>query len=100
VNPGDRLSSTVCSTQVVVIRTDPAVGDLECGGATMVAGDVPQPDGAVPEAGLDHGSRLGKRYRLPGSPFEVLCVKPGTGTLTVGGVVLDVAAAKSLPASD
>jgi hypothetical protein len=100
VKPGDRLSSTVCSTQVIVIRADPAAGNLECGGAAMVAGDVPPCEGAVPEAGLDHGSRLGKRYRLPESSFEVLCVKTGSGTLTAGGIVLDVAAAAALPASD
>jgi hypothetical protein len=100
VKPGDRLSSRVCTTQVIVIRTDSTVGELECGGAAMVTGDVPPPSGPVPAAGLDRGSLLGKRYRAPDSQLEVLCVKPGSGTLTSGGLVLDVAPSAALPSSD
>jgi hypothetical protein len=94
---GQRLHSTVCNTDVVVVKG--AVGvDLTCGGAP-VATTRAEPTGS-PAAGLDAGSLLGKRYEDPESGIEVLCVKPGGGTIAVDGRPLILKAAKALPSSD
>ena len=93
---GFRALSAVCDTEVIVIRA--ADVHLFCGGAEMVA----ERDGQAgsPEAGLDGGTLLGKRYEHAPSGLEVLCVKPGTGTLSVDGEPLTEVAAKQLPSSD
>lgn len=98
---GTRLRSAVCSTEVVLIRIDDPATPVLCGGAPMnpVAPDAPAPQGA-PLAGFDGGTLLGKRYGDTGDPVEVLCTKPGTGSLSVGDHVLAERRAKPLPASD
>ena len=75
MKPGTKLKSAACDTEVMVIRC--GEGAIECGGAAM--GE------AKPEA-------VGT--------FELLCVKPGKGSLSVDGVALQVKDAKPLPASD
>jgi hypothetical protein len=97
---GARLSSTVCTTQIVVLRAGPAGRGLECGGAPMTSGDVPPPPDARPGPGLGGGSQLGKRYRTLDATVEVLCVKAGLGTLSIAGSPLEVSTAARLPASD
>ncbi|MET9081234.1 hypothetical protein ABZX77_04920 [Streptomyces sp. NPDC004237] len=98
---GMMLTSTVDHTSVVVVRW--AAGDQEvtCGGAPMV--DTTQTDPA-PQRPLDPdqsvGTLLGKRYATEDGTVELLCTKPGQGTLAVGGVPLVVKSAKPLPASD
>jgi hypothetical protein len=71
---------------------------LACGGAPMVT----ERDGTAgsPAAGLDGGTLLGKRYVHEGSGLQVLCVKPGAGTLSVGDEALVELSAKQLPSSD
>ncbi|ETD33304.1 hypothetical protein [Williamsia sp. D3] len=93
---GTRALSAVCDTEVMVIRA--ADVDLFCGGAPMVTAR----DGRTgsPEAGLDNGTLLGKRYVHASSGLEVLCVKAGAGTLSVDGEPLTEVAAKQLPSSD
>jgi hypothetical protein len=97
---GARLASSVCTTEVVVVRVaDPQVV-VECGGMPMRPAGTPSTAAAVPRPGLDGGSLIGKRYGGPDAPVELLCVKPGTGTLAAGGTVLEQRSAKPLPASD
>ena len=93
---GTRALSAVCETEVMVIRG--AEVELCCGGAPMVT----TRDGEVgsPAAGLDGGTLLGKRYEHAQSGLQVLCVKPGAGTLSVDGDPLAEHAAKQLPSSD
>ena len=43
---------------------------------------------------------MGKRYVDAGGQYELLCVKPGKGSLAVDGVALATKDAKPLPASD
>ena len=43
---------------------------------------------------------MGKRYVDSAGSVELLCVKPGKGSLALDGVVLTVKDAKPLPASD
>ncbi|MFI6551313.1 hypothetical protein ACIBO9_49620 [Streptomyces prunicolor] len=99
---GMMLASTVDNTSVVVVRW--AAGDQEvtCGGLPMI--DPTQVD-SVPQGPRDPrhstgGTLLGKRYASEDGTVELLCTKPGSGTLAVGGVPLVVKSAKPLPASD
>ncbi|MFM5906357.1 MAG: hypothetical protein ACKOPO_02010 [Novosphingobium sp.] len=80
----------------MVIRS--ADGAIECGGAPM--GEA-KPAEATP-LNADHasGTLMGKRYVDADGKFELLCVKPGKGSLSVDGVALVTKDAKPLPASD
>ena len=96
LKPGLRLKSTVCSAEVMVVK---GAGDivLTCGGAPMTA-----PGEAAGEAAADQmdGCQVGKRYVNADQSLEVLCIKPGQGTLAAGGEALAVKEAKKLPSSD
>lgn len=98
IKPGKRLQSTVCETEVIVVR---GAGDLDlrCGGAPMVPAGTTSAAGA-PVAGQDSGTLLGKRYEHVDHGIELLCVKPGKGSLAIGADQLSVVAAKKLPAAD
>ena len=60
LKPGSRFTSSVCTTQVIVV----------------------------------------KRSVDPDETVEVLCTKPGAGSLGSGDALLDLKEAKPLPASD
>jgi hypothetical protein len=96
---GTRLQSTVCATNVVVVKSSAEPVALECGGAAMAEGTGAAASGEV-KPGFDTGTLLGKRYSDEVSGLELLCTKGGDGTLTVNGRVLQLKAAKALPASD
>jgi hypothetical protein len=95
MKPGTKLKSAVCDTEVMVIRA--GEGAIQCGGAPM--GETKGEGGSL-DADLANGSLMGKRYVDAGGTFELLCVKPGKGSLAVDGVVLSIKDAKPLPASD
>ncbi|MFT5481374.1 MAG: hypothetical protein ACI9GW_000015 [Halieaceae bacterium] len=96
MKPGTKLKSTVCDTEVMVIRSTDAV--VECGGAPM-AEDKPDNGGDLdPE--FANGSQMGKRYVDEQGTIELLCVKPGKGSLSIAGAALAVKDAKPLPSSD
>ena len=46
------------------------------------------------------GTLIGKRYVDAAGTVELLCVKPGKGSLAIAGVALQLKDAKPLPASD
>lgn len=46
------------------------------------------------------GAQMGKRYVDEAGTVELLCVKPGKGSLAIGGVALNTKDAKTLPSSD
>jgi hypothetical protein len=96
MKPGTKLKSQVCDTEVMVIRA--GTGTIECGGVAMAEG---KPD-TLGDVSADHanGSLIGKRYVDAGGTFELLCVKPGKGSLSVDGAALSVKDTKPLPASD
>lgn len=97
---GTKMASTVCDTQVVVVRAPVAEVELGCGGAALVdAAAAGDPTGA-PDPALADGTLIGKRYADEELGLELLCTKPGAGTLTCNGVALAVKGAKPLPASD
>jgi len=96
MKPGTRLKSTTCDTEVMVIKT--GSGQIECGGAPM---SEAKPAELSPlAADFSAGTLMGKRYVDTDETCELLCIKPGKGSLSVDGVALVVKDAKPLPASD
>jgi hypothetical protein len=73
---------------------------LECGGAAAVPVGDPAAHQGAPADDLSDGTLLGKRYTDAEGTVEILCTKPGVGTLTFDGQVLTLKETKPLPASD
>lgn len=96
MKPGTRLKSAVCETEVMLIKA--GAGTIECGGRPMVEERTADPGEINPD--FADGTMIGKRYTDAAATFELLCVKPGKGTLAVDGVALQLKDAKPLPASD
>ena len=46
------------------------------------------------------GTQIGKRYVDEAGSVELLCVKPGKGSLSISGTALQIKDAKPLPSSD
>ena len=99
LKPGSRWTSSVCDTEVIVVKGPPDEVELTCGGVTMVAAGEEPASGAL-EDSASEGTLLGKRYVDDGDTMEVLCTKPGTGSLGADGASLQLKEAKPLPASD
>ena len=85
---GTRLRSSVCATEVMVVMAPGDDVELSCGGAPMIG---------IAAAG---GTQMGKRYTNEAADLEVLCTKPGEGSLSSGGTALQIKGAKPLPSSD
>lgn len=98
LKPGSRFQSTVCTTEVIVVKGEGEI-DLTCGGAPMAPAGTAEVTGA-PAADAAEGTLLGKRYSDEAGTVEILCTKAGDGSLAAGGAPLAVAQAKTLPASD
>ena len=98
VAPGSRFQSTVCTTEVIVVKGSGSL-ELTCGGSSMVEiGSEPQSGAPAPDAA--GGTQLGKRYTDAAETVELLCTKAGDGSLGIAGESLTVKEAKPLPASD
>jgi hypothetical protein len=97
---GMRLSSVVCDTEVIVIRAPKDDLDLRCGGEPMVELADAAASGGAPTAPHDAGTLIGKRYALADPAVEVLCTKPGSGSLSIGDDPLPAKEASPLPSSD
>jgi hypothetical protein len=99
MKPGSRWRSAVDTTEVILVRAPSEPLSLECGGAPMVElTTAGEPSGAVDPAHAA-GTQLGKRYTHD-LGLEVLCTKPGEGSLAVNGQALAVKETKPLPSSD
>ena len=61
--------------------------------------DQPAADGTV-DASHAEGTLLGKRYISAAGDLELLCTKPGDGSLAANGTALSLKEAKPLPSSD
>ena len=97
---GSRVKSAVCATEMMVIQAPDADIDVRCGGAPMIPiGDEAPADAAI-DPDLKAGSQIGKRYVDGAGTLELLCTKPGEGTLAVGTEALVLKEAKPLPSSD
>ena len=97
LSAGKRLKSAVCTTEIMVIAAPDGDVDLYCGGSAMGEGDG---NGGSVDADHAGGTAIGKRYVNEDASLEVLCVKAGPGSLSVGGTMLTVKDAKKLPKTD
>ena len=97
MKPGTKLKSVVCDTEVMIIKGggDTAVA---CGGAPMVETRPAEP--ATIDPAFAEGTKIGKRYVDSGGTIELLCIKAGKGSLSIGGIALATKDAKPLPSSD
>ena len=98
--PGMRLRSAVCATEVVVIAAPGENIVLVCGGAPLLGEGEPATLGVSLDTAAAQGTLLGKRYTNEKGDLELLCVKPGAGSLAAAGAALVVKGAKPLPSSD
>jgi hypothetical protein len=95
---GVRLKSAVCSTEVMVVAAPSGEIEVTCGGAPLVP--LGQAGGGSLSEDAKGGTQIGKRYVNAAGDLELLCIKPGQGSLALGGVPLQIKGAKPLPASD
>ena len=96
---GSRLKSAVCSSELMVVVAPEGDVNLTCGGAPVVELTA---DAAGGDVDPDHktGTQMGKRYTNEAGDIEILCTKPGEGSLAVDGTALEIKGAKPLPSSD
>ena len=97
---GSRIRSVVCTTEVMVIAAPRDDVEVACGGAPMVGTDEEPPAGLSMSPDSAKGTVLGKRYVNEAGDLELLCIKPGDGSLSVAGGALTLKEAKPLPSSD
>ncbi|MBV9660942.1 MAG: hypothetical protein JO337_07275 [Acidimicrobiales bacterium] len=96
---GSRWGSAVSDTEVIVVKAGGSDLTLECGGHPMVPAGSAKPEGLAVSPDFSDNTPMGKRFEHD-SGLEVLCVKPGAGTLAINGAVLPLKESKPLPASD
>jgi hypothetical protein len=96
---GTRLKSAVCATEVMVIAVPGPDVELTCGGAPLLAVGEEQA-GATLSPDAAKGTQIGKRYTNEAGDVELLCTKPGEGSLAAAGAPLLIKSAKPLPSSD
>ena len=97
---GSRLKSAVCDTEVIAVKAPAEDLDIRCGGVPMNDPTNSEGGSSAPAEGADGGTLMGKRYVNPEETLELLCTKPGTGSLGVGDTLLEIKESKPLPASD
>lgn len=99
---GTRLISSVCSTETVVVKAPDQDIAVTCGGAPMATSADQSDEQSKGELSPDAsgGTLLGKRYVNDDESLELLCTKPGDGSLGIGADLLSVKETKPLPASD
>jgi hypothetical protein len=97
---GARLKSAVCATEVIVIAAPAGGAEVQCGGVAMLGAGEQAPAGAELAPSASSGTTLGKRYVSPAGDLELLCTKPGKGSLAVAGTPLVLKETKPLPSSD
>ncbi len=97
---GSRLKSAVCDTEVIAVKAPAEDLDIRCGGVPMTDTTNSEGGSSAPAEGADGGTLMGKRYVNPEETLELLCTKPGTGSLGVGDALLEIKESKPLPASD
>ncbi len=95
---GQRLKSAVCTTEIMVISAPNGDLELTCGGAPMAAEATN--DGGSVSPSFANGTTIGKRYVTEDGSLELLCVKPGDGSLAVNGTELKIKESKKLPKTD
>jgi hypothetical protein len=97
---GARLKSSVCDTQVMVVKAPAGEHDLRCGGAPMLGAAVTASGTANLDPAHAGGTLIGKRYVNADESIELLCTKGGKGALALDDMPLAIKEAKQLPSSD
>lgn len=97
---GSRLKSAVCSSEMMVVVAPAGDVNLTCGGAPVIDLTEDPPAGAAIDPEQKGGTQMGKRYTNEAGDIEILCTKPGEGSLAVDGTALEIKGAKPLPSSD
>ena len=97
---GARLRSTVCTTEVMAVGVPGGGAELTCGGAPMIPFTEEAPTGGPSDADATAVTLLGMDYVNEAGDLEILCTKPGDGSLATGGTLLVIKEAKPLPSSD
>ncbi|MDH3212169.1 MAG: hypothetical protein OEM05_06765 [Myxococcales bacterium] len=97
---GTRLRSAVCNTEVMVVAAPQHDVEVSCGGAPMIDVAQERPPGGSASPDAAQGTAMGKRYVSEAGDLELLCTKPGEGSLGVGEILLRPKDAKPLPSSD
>lgn len=97
IKAGVKLTSTMCDTQVMVLRVPSGDVVVTCGGAPMSTDAGAARTGEAPAG---DGTLAGKRYTDANETMEFLCTRGGAGSLAVDGAPLVVKQAKQLPSSD
>lgn len=99
IKAGSRLACPACTVELVVVRPPSAPVVLTCGGVEVVDAGADRPGGGHGDA-AGEGTLVGKRYADEDTGIEVLCAKPGPGTLAADGREVPIKGAKPLPSSD
>ena len=97
---GSRLKSVVCDTEVIAVKAPSGDLDVRCGGVAMADAGAGAERAGDPEVGAAEGTLMGKRYVNDDESLELLCTKPGAGSLGIGDSLLVLKESKPLPASD
>jgi hypothetical protein len=97
---GTRLRSAVCNTEIMVVAAPKDDVELTCGGAPVIEIGAEPPAGASASDDAKDGTQIGKRYTNEAGDLEILCTKPGDGSLGANGAALTIKGAKPLPSSD
>jgi hypothetical protein len=97
---GSRIRSAVCNTEAMVIAAPDADVEISCGGVPVIEIGAEPPAGVTMSPDAAKGTALGKRYVDEAGSLELLCTKPGEGSLGAGGALLTIKEAKPLPSSD
>ena len=97
---GTRIRSAVCNTEAMVIAAPDGDVELTCGGVSVIDIGAEPPAGAALSPDAAKGTVLGKRYVNEAADLELLCTKPGEGSLGASGALLTLKEAKPLPSSD
>jgi hypothetical protein len=97
---GTRLRSAVCNTEIMVVAAPKDEVELTCGGAPVIEIGSERPAGGSISDDAKEGTQIGKRYTTEAGDLEILCTKPGEGSLGSNGVALTIKGAKPLPSSD
>ena len=84
IKAGSRLACPECTVELVVVRPPSAPVVLTCGGVEVVEAGADRPGGGHADASGE-GTLVGKRYADEETGLEVLCAKPGPGTLAADG---------------
>jgi len=97
---GTRIKSAVCATEAMVIAAPDGDVEVSCGGVAVIDIGAEAPAGAEISPDASKGTALGKRYVNEAGDLELLCTKPGEGSLGANGELLSLKEAKPLPSSD